>query len=555
MADSIRTAPALFRLALESDLRRFSSRRKGSAHFLGRVREHLEADSAFLYPFVPEPPEADELVEGAPRVCDVAVIQAFARSENPELPRNQLLAPLRINERLTGVVGVERHKGEFELGTGRVLTRLCSVLARDIARREEDRINRVLDRIKEKVLYELRPRDLVYHVLDGLEQIVDYDHSAALLMFDAEAGLFRIEAERVVWTKGKSRRIGNEIPATPSLVESLEHSSDVIWVERGAEADPGDGEPSSVELFKLADHDEDAKAPRASGVLCAPLHVDGKLLGLLHVTTWKRRAFDGHDRKSVQRFLPAVAVGIRNMKLRASLELQAIQAEQRAGLVTLARAVAHDVNNAIGGILPIAEQAREDLNEEIFEPDTLAKDLDVIIDKARLCKRIFSNMLRLGIERAASGSVDVNRIVEELRPVLTDQAAPRRIAISFELEDDLAPVKFSEEYLERVLWNLVNNAIEAMHGRGGNIRVITRASEGGLLLIVSDDGPGIDAETLENVQEPFFTTKDGGTGLGLSICRSLIWQHGGRLRIRSTPGEGTEVRVSLISATRKQGGK
>ena len=83
---------------------------------------------------------------------------------------------------------------------------------------------------------------------------------------------------------------------------------------------------------------------------------------------------------------------------------------------------------------------------------------------------------------------------------------------------------------------------------------VVLGAEGGALLIVSDDGPGIDAETLEKVQEPFFTTKDGGTGLGLSICRSLVWQHGGRLRIRSTPGEGTEVRVSLPAATSAQGG-
>ena len=550
-ADPIRTPPAVFRLVLESDLRRFASARKARSHFLGAIREHLEADSAWLYPFAPEPPEGKESIDGAERRCGSELMREFAEQQAPKLARDLLLAPVRINGRLTGVVGVERHGTDFELGTGRKLTRLCSLLARDLARREGERQNRVLDRIKEKVLYELRPRDLAYQILDGLEQLVDYDHSAALLTFDPEIGLFKVETERIVWAKAKSRQIGQELTPPAGMVEALQQPH---GVKRLVRSEDHDANAFDRELFEMLDYSRNADQPAASGMLAAPLYADCKFLGLLKVAIWKRHPFDDHDVKVVERFLPSVAVAIRNMNLRVTLENQAIQAETRAGLVTLARAVAHDVNNAIGGILPIAEQAREDLEEREFDAECLSRDLDVIIDKARLCKRIFSNMLRVSVERVRGGPLDVNQALQDLMPMLEDQAEACGVTVDFELGRDLPPVRFSQEYLERVLWNLVNNAIEAMPGREGRVDVRTERGESdGVLLTVRDNGPGIDPEIHDRIQEPFFTTKSGGTGLGLSICRSLIWQHGGRMRIRSKIDEGTEVRVMLPAASHDAG--
>ena len=226
-----------------------------------------------------------------------------------------------------------------------------------------------------------------------------------------------------------------------------------------------------------------------------------------------------------------------------------MQAEIRAGLVTLARAVAHDVNNAIGAILPLAEQAREDLREGRVEPQALAQDLDLIIDKAALCKRIFSNMLRVAGKRAGGGPVALRSVIEEMMPIFESQAATSNVKLELDVPEGLPCVRFSKHHLERVLWNLVTNAIEAMGRRVGRVVIRGRPGDGAEVeLAVIDDGPGIDPEHLSKVVEPFFTTKPNGTGLGLSTVRSLLNGVGGSVRAEATPNEGTTFTIEIPAA-------
>jgi hypothetical protein len=130
---------------------------------------------------------------------------------------------------------------------------------------------------------------------------------------------------------------------------------------------------------------------------------------VLKIAAWKRPPSRAHDLAVVERFLPAAAVSMRNARVNRSLEMQAVESEVKASLVTLSHAVAHDVNNAVGSILPLAQQMRFELRHgEELDLDTFDRDLGVIIDNARLCQRIFSNMLRVaGAGRAAEGPVDV----------------------------------------------------------------------------------------------------------------------------------------------------
>ena len=101
--------------------------------------------------------------------------------------------------------------------------------------------------------------------------------------------------------------------------------------------------------------------------------------------------------------------------------------------------------------------------------------------------------------------------------------------------------------IDQVLMNLLTNAAQAMGDRGGTIRVSTQSRDGRVLLIVSDDGPGIPADVLPRIFDPFFTTKDvgEGSGLGLSIVHGIIERHGGQIDVDSKPGQGTTFTVSF----------
>jgi signal transduction histidine kinase len=141
--------------------------------------------------------------------------------------------------------------------------------------------------------------------------------------------------------------------------------------------------------------------------------------------------------------------------------------------------------------------------------------------------------------------VDVNQVVRETVPFFHGQAARRGIETVLDLKEELPPVRFSRNDLQHIVLNLVSNSLEAMAEKGSRIVISTRQNDGAALLAVADDGPGIRSDLLEQVQEPFFSTKHGGVGLGLAICRSLAWQNGGGFEIDSVPGEGTRVAVEL----------
>jgi two-component system sensor histidine kinase PilS (NtrC family) len=99
--------------------------------------------------------------------------------------------------------------------------------------------------------------------------------------------------------------------------------------------------------------------------------------------------------------------------------------------------------------------------------------------------------------------------------------------------------------LRQVLWNLVQNAADAMHGEGAITVDVSLTSAGMCRLAVSDTGPGIPEENLQRLFEPFFTTKEKGTGLGLAFVHRIVEAHHGRVEVQSSPGQGATFAVIL----------
>jgi two-component system, NtrC family, sensor kinase len=561
MIDLARAPTELFLRALESNLRQLGPVHKLQAHLLDAVRLRLEADCAGLV-FGPYG-GGGGLTRGAEALWDRELAGAFLRREAPLLPATTVLTPLVRGRRQLGVLGAVRRERPFGRSARRTLERLADVLAVELSRREEERQTRVLNRIREKIVSELRPRDLAYQILDGLHQLADYDHSSAFLTYDPGASVLRIEAEKIVWTKAKSAWVGRELAVSPAEVEALRQGPAVRSLEG---ADGASGDPVAGVFRRLLEHHRGGAVPAVSSLLTAPLFFGEAFLGLLEIAAWRRPPFDADDLAVVERFLPAAAVSIRNARVNLSLERQAVEAEVKASLVTLARAVAHDVNNAVGSILPLAQQMQEDLRQGELRPEVLGRDLATIVDNARLCQRIFTNMLRAGGGGPApDGPVDLGQAVREALAFLQGRAERRGVDLVLDLPADLPAVRCcSRQDLQHVVLNLVTNALDALE-HGGQVTLTARHAahdegdegdegkegdegDGGdeeVVLTVADDGPGIAPELLGKVQEPFFTTKTGGTGLGLAICRSLAWKNGGTFEIDSPPGAGVRATLRL----------
>ena len=97
---------------------------------------------------------------------------------------------------------------------------------------------------------------------------------------------------------------------------------------------------------------------------------------------------------------------------------------------------------------------------------------------------------------------------------------------------------------ERALVNLVDNAIEAS-GRGQTVVVGVTPGKERVRVVVKDNGPGMDKQTLENIFTPFYTTKPTGTGIGMALTKRIVESHQGAIFINSKPGGGTEVSIEL----------
>ena len=227
-----------------------------------------------------------------------------------------------------------------------------------------------------------------------------------------------------------------------------------------------------------------------------------------------------------------------------------LTAERRHAMAELARGVSHDVNNALGSMLPLIQQMLGDVRGGSPDPAVLEADLQQVQKSLQVCRRIFGGMLsfaRGDVRRARSGHV---RTALETTLAILRNGIERRgiqLAVDIPADDDLPAVGCAQSDLEQVLLNLLTNAREATQ-TGGRLSVEARPSDSAVRIVIADTGQGIAAEHLPRVLEPFFTTKSGGNGLGLTICRSIVWEAGGTITIDSTAGIGTRVIVTIPRA-------
>jgi PAS domain S-box-containing protein len=224
------------------------------------------------------------------------------------------------------------------------------------------------------------------------------------------------------------------------------------------------------------------------------------------------------------------------------------QTEKLAALGTLAAGIAHEMNNPLGIITTRIEVMLLDAEGQHLPPQVV-EDLQVLHRASQRVARIAASLRSFA--RQSPGErvpVSLNEIVEETLLLMQKPLAADNVGVTSELDPALPPVLGEASALHQVFMNLVTNAREAMTG-GGEIRIATGVeAPGWLRVVVSDDGPGIPAEDLSRVFDPFYTTKRTGTGLGLSVTYGIIQDHGGTVRVSSEPGRGTTFTLTFPAA-------
>ena len=219
-----------------------------------------------------------------------------------------------------------------------------------------------------------------------------------------------------------------------------------------------------------------------------------------------------------------------------------VDQERIAALGRAAAQVAHEVKNPLAGLLLYSlhlQSKAEKFSES--EASLVNKIADTINQLIRRVEQI------LGFARPLSLSPrpgDLNRIVNDVLELLRPQLTANKVEVRMSPDRNRATVMLDEASMNGALLNLILNAVEAMP-KGGTLSITTEAVDETLRLEITDTGRGISEEEAKNIFEPFYTTKEQGLGLGMPYAKKIIEQHGGLISLRSQPGEGTKIYVTL----------
>ena len=226
---------------------------------------------------------------------------------------------------------------------------------------------------------------------------------------------------------------------------------------------------------------------------------------------------------------------------------QLLQAEKLAALGQTVSGVAHELNNPLATILTSAERLAGRRHDDVTQ-----RGLKTILSESERAARIVRNLLDFSRKRHTTrGMVDINQVARETLSLRAYDQRVSNVTTIDALATGLPRVFADAHHLKQVLLNLVINAEQAMLATNGRGTLIARSwhdvEQRLVVLEIHDDGPGIPPEVQERIFDPFFTTKSPGkgTGLGLTVAQSIVADHGGRMRVESSPGGGASFRVEL----------
>lgn len=212
--------------------------------------------------------------------------------------------------------------------------------------------------------------------------------------------------------------------------------------------------------------------------------------------------------------------------------------------------IAHEINQPIAAIVTNGDAALRWLARETPDLQEAQEAIQRIIrDANRAVSVVNVTRAMLAKDRPDFHDVELNQIVEE--SLMLTQAEQRRalVSVQMSLAAKLPVVKGNRVQLQQVVLNLVLNGIDAMKSVDGRPRVLfvktEAAHSGDILVVVEDSGIGIDPANVEQLFEPYFTTKAFGTGLGLPISRSIVEAHGGRLWASLSAAKGAAFQFTL----------
>ena len=241
----------------------------------------------------------------------------------------------------------------------------------------------------------------------------------------------------------------------------------------------------------------------------------------------------------------------RQTEERNRLQVHLRRSERLAALGKLLAGVAHEVRNPLAGIRSTAQLWQRGIGID-------DESLKGLVDEVDRMEEIVSRLLQFSRAEAQDlAPGDLNAVLAEAARLATPLIEQKQIRLIVDLDSALPTVAMAPPALLQVFRNLTTNAIQAMPV-GGTLRLTTsnETSKNAVQATVADTGPGMTAETLDHLFEPFFTTRAEGTGLGLAIAREIALAHQGDLHAANRQdGPGAVFTLTLPAASSELNGE
>ncbi|WP_243286872.1 PAS domain-containing hybrid sensor histidine kinase/response regulator [Geothrix terrae] len=228
---------------------------------------------------------------------------------------------------------------------------------------------------------------------------------------------------------------------------------------------------------------------------------------------------------------------------RRRLEAEVAHGQKLESLGALAGGVSHDMNNVLAAIMAVASMLKEKRQDDA----DLVKSMDTLLHAAGRGRDLVKGLTDFARKDLPEPQpLELNELVRK-EAALLQRTTLQKVEVELALAEGLPLVMGDPSAISNALMNLCVNALDAMP-EGGRLRLATRSGAAGMVeLAVEDSGHGMPPEVLGRALEPFFTTKPAGkgTGLGLALVYGVMKAHGGRVDLRSAPGQGTEITLSF----------
>jgi len=457
---------------------------------------------------------------------------------------SELAVPLYVQGELRGVINVDSHReNAFGESDQELLEELATHAAKVIHNtwlyeqiRFKARMFETLVRISQTINSTLNLDDALHAIAREATTLMS-SKMCSLLLLDDTGEWLDLRA---------SYGAGADYVKKPRL--SAEESLVGVVIRRG--------KPLQVENVQTSSRYQNVNVARSEGLvslLSVPLMFGGQAIGAINVYKCESYTFSNEEIRILMALAELSAIAIEKARLYeriVDVEEQLRQNEKLSALGLLAAEVAHEIRNP----LTVMKMLFHSLDLQFPPGDPRGKDAHIMVEKMDQLNKIVEQILDFArTSEPELRVVDINRVINDLALLVRHKLTHHNIRFDQRLEENLPEISADAAQLEQAFLNLTLNAVEAM-AKGGtfsittkSVRVPRRSSTPTHVQIeFKDTGEGMTAEVQDRVLSSLLSsTKKKGTGLGLAIVRRVIETHRGKLKIRSVPGHGTAIAITL----------